>query len=102
MIADVAIARQIAATDKRPPSTSSPATQVAPVVSRQRSCRPPVPLFGESTEQYNQRISASQATEPQVPQASQQKGDDRKDKRDEMPVETQLFDCACDSLFRAA
>lgn len=88
--------QQIAATDKRPPSTSSPATQIAPVVSRQRSCRPPVPFFGESTEQYKQRVSASQAAEPQVPQASQPKGVEREDKQDNMPVETQLFDCAYD------
>ncbi|BGO97761.1 Meiosis-specific protein HOP1 [Rhodotorula toruloides] len=87
-----ALRRAIAATDKRPPSTSSPATQIAPVVSRQRSCRPPVPFFGESTEQYKQRVSASQAAEPQVPQASQPKGVERKDKQDNMPVETQLFD----------
>lgn len=81
--------RQIAATDKRPPSTSSPATQVAPVVSRQRSVRPPVPFFGESTEQYKQRVSASQGVEPQIPQ----KDAERTDKQDDMPVETQLFEC---------
>ncbi|BGP22867.1 meiosis-specific protein HOP1 [Rhodotorula toruloides] len=87
-----ALRRAIAATDKRPHTTSSPATQVAPVVSRQRSIRPPVPFFGESTEQYKQRVSASQAAAPAALQASQQKSDERKDKQDEMSVETQLFD----------
>ncbi|GJN88507.1 hypothetical protein Rhopal_001473-T1 [Rhodotorula paludigena] len=58
--------RAIASTEKRASSTGGPATQLDPVISRQRSYMPPVPLFAESREQYHQRAEAQQHQQQQA------------------------------------
>ncbi|GAA5859210.1 hypothetical protein JCM1840_003801 [Sporobolomyces johnsonii] len=57
---NVMLRRALAATAKPPPLAGKPSTQFDPVHSRQRSFRPPVPLFGESKEEYAQRVVLSQ------------------------------------------
>ncbi|KPV75942.1 uncharacterized protein RHOBADRAFT_52950 [Rhodotorula graminis WP1] len=54
--------RAIASTEKRAPSAGAALTQPDPVVSRQKSSHPPIPLFAETETQYQQRrASASHA-----------------------------------------
>ncbi|GAA5996305.1 uncharacterized protein JCM10292_007522 [Rhodotorula paludigena] len=61
--------RAIASTEKRASSTGGPATQLDPVISRQRSYMPPVPLFAESREHYHQRAEVQQQQQQQQAQA---------------------------------
>lgn len=85
-------------------------TQPDPVVNRQRSYRPPVPLFDETNEQYNARIDQQHA-----PQAGPSNASGQLDRVSEMeedaemgggpyaspPVETQLFECTVSPLFHS-
>ncbi|GAA5935245.1 hypothetical protein JCM1841_002863 [Sporobolomyces salmonicolor] len=85
--------RAIAATSKPPPSAGEPSTQVDPVRSRKRSCRPPIPLFGESKGEYAQRVVMSQG-ERDAAEMAQKRCFEGGAKFASPPVETQLFDCS--------
>lgn len=50
---------QIAANQHDGQPSDSQSTQIAPIVSRQLSHRPPVPLFDETPGQYRQRSVAA-------------------------------------------
>ncbi|GAA5841961.1 hypothetical protein JCM11251_001427 [Rhodosporidiobolus azoricus] len=69
-------------------ATSVASTQYDPAVSRQRSYRPPVPLFDETNEQYAERTAASQPGPP----PSQLEKVDEEEEVESPPAETQLLD----------
>ncbi|GAA5978427.1 hypothetical protein JCM10908_004351 [Rhodotorula pacifica] len=49
-----ALRRAIAATEKRPPTNSMPATQIEPVVSRVKSYQPPAAQFDDNSEAHGE------------------------------------------------
>ncbi|BGP38010.1 hypothetical protein JCM10449v2_001937 [Rhodotorula kratochvilovae] len=92
--------RAIASTEKRAPSAGALPTQLDPVISRQKSCLPPVPLFDESAAQYQQRVAEQQqpiagsskvlAQEEEV--VNEKRDEAKKAKETSPPFETQLFE----------
>ncbi|BGP46103.1 hypothetical protein JCM10450v2_001943 [Rhodotorula kratochvilovae] len=92
--------RAIASTEKRAPSAGALPTQLDPVISRQKSCLPPVPLFDESAAQYQQRLAEQQQPVAGSSKVLAQEEEVVKEKRDEAkkaermgpPIETQLFE----------
>ncbi|GAA5888062.1 hypothetical protein JCM6882_000268 [Rhodosporidiobolus microsporus] len=83
--------------DQQHPTSAAP-TQYDPVVSRQRSYRPPVPLFDETNEQYAARTALSQGLSQAGPSkngigSSQLEAvEEEEEEVATPPVDTQLFE----------
>ncbi|GAA6054568.1 hypothetical protein JCM3770_006036 [Rhodotorula araucariae] len=93
--------RAIASTDKRAPSAGALPTQLDPVISRQKSYMPPVPLFDESAAEYQQRLAEQQQHPVAGPSHvaakeehafTKMRHEPKKVKDMSPPAETQLFE----------